>query len=627
MGEFVPQLPFAMYKATHTYKATADHVLSFAHGESLCVLEDSNEGWWLALNAQGKVGYVPKNYVDKEKDDSNVALRSVNNAIEEILASAPPGNLQPNQQAILKKLLSHKEALTNEAKKSRQGSAKRRAPLPPNAESGTERPSSAAPARGGPPPVPQRNTGIALLSTSGSSVKSCETQIGNLSLDVDVDQVKVPSPVCDTFTESSNLPQHAPISYDVPGDIGSNLLSVLKNSLNSDEAKCRTALLSIFGILENTFPSMHELFANIMDTVPEKTTDGKSDKLALALENIREIKNDAQQRNWAIEDDEDKIAEILTEILTELTTVEGEHSIFALSHDHYLPIHSLVEYHQMETRVALRLTILQIFGVMCSLSKVVVSTLLVTVLPLELSMDIMSHTEDTQRTCYSALVMSMLFSTAEPPPVGHYDRLNKSFVQYLIQYIEGNTDLAEHDDQVVGMFVNILLSFNLHFLIPSDNMIMQVISERETCTLLGEKIMILVNRGDDPVAMEEHWAADDCGRPPPSVIKFLQDIYSQRCTSTFLYTNDMNVLLDIVARNLTDLPSGNKLRTEYLDLLLNILANTDYSENRHRSIDIAQSLNRIQGEEQLDNETEQQILDFDKKIVEKIFATFGEILV
>lgn len=123
------------------------------------------------------------------------------------------------------------------------------------------------------------------------------------------------------------------------------------------------------------------------------------------------------------------------------TTLEAEYSIFALSYDHYLPIHSLVEYHQMETRVALRLIILQIFGVMCSLSKAIVSTLLVTVLPLELSMDIMSHAEgigchnlnihdsitmnffvDTQRTCYSALVMSMLFSTAEPLPVGHYGK-------------------------------------------------------------------------------------------------------------------------------------------------------------------------------------------------------------
>lgn len=124
------------------------------------------------------------------------------------------------------------------------------------------------------------------------------------------------------------------------------------------------------------------------------------------------------------------------------TTIEAEHSISALSYDHYLPILSLVEYHQMETRVALRLVILQIFGVMCSLSKTIVSTLLVTVLPLELSMDVMSHTEsmvchnnhewlnynlfclDTQRTCYSALVMSMLFSTAEPLPVGHYGEIS-----------------------------------------------------------------------------------------------------------------------------------------------------------------------------------------------------------
>lgn len=56
-----------MYKATHAFDSTADHILSFSKGEGLCVLEKSNESWWLASNAEGRVGYIPINYVVEEK--------------------------------------------------------------------------------------------------------------------------------------------------------------------------------------------------------------------------------------------------------------------------------------------------------------------------------------------------------------------------------------------------------------------------------------------------------------------------------------------------------------------------------------------------------------------------------
>lgn len=63
----------------------------------------------------------------------------------------------------------------------------------------------------------------------------------------------------------------------------------------------------------------------------------------------------------------------------------------------------------------------------------------------------------------------------------------------------------------------------------------------------------------DPVVIEEHWEDAPSGRPPQSVLKFLQDLFSQPETSKFFYTNDMKVLLDIITRNLTDLSSGEKV--------------------------------------------------------------------
>ena len=59
----------------------------------------------------------------------------------------------------------------------------------------------------------------------------------------------------------------------------------------------------------------------------------------------------------------------------------------------------------------------------------------------------------------------------------------------------------------------------------------------------------------DPVRMFEH---EPC--PPDAVLKFFSDVYASPDTSDLLYTNDANVLLDIIIRQLTDLPPGDKVR-------------------------------------------------------------------
>ena len=60
---------------------------------------------------------------------------------------------------------------------------------------------------------------------------------------------------------------------------------------------------------------------------------------------------------------------------------------------------------------------------------------------------------------------------------------------------------------------------------------------------------------EDPVRIIEE------EETPNSVMKFLQDVFSREDTATtFLYTNDLMVLADIIARNLADLPPGAKVQ-------------------------------------------------------------------
>lgn len=73
-----------------------------------------------------------------------------------------------------------------------------------------------------------------------------------------------------------------------------------------------------------------------------------------------------------------------------------------------------------ENRVSLRLLLLKVFGVMCGLDTALISTLLNSVLAMELARDLQNDTSEHDKMCYSALLMAMIFSTGEQVPLHHY---------------------------------------------------------------------------------------------------------------------------------------------------------------------------------------------------------------
>ncbi|GCC39554.1 hypothetical protein chiPu_0023692, partial [Chiloscyllium punctatum] len=73
-----------------------------------------------------------------------------------------------------------------------------------------------------------------------------------------------------------------------------------------------------------------------------------------------------------------------------------------------------------EHRVTLRLFLLKCFGAMCNLDASIISTLANSVLPMELARDMQADTKEHQKLCYSALLLTMIFSMGEPLPYHHY---------------------------------------------------------------------------------------------------------------------------------------------------------------------------------------------------------------
>nr|CAB3264231.1 NCK-interacting protein with SH3 domain-like [Phallusia mammillata] len=586
-----------MYKALHTYESSGGntHTLSFRQGDILFVLEETNSSWWLASSEEGKVGYIPNTYVTRhiKKNSEHAVLLSVERAITAVKATSKGGQLTAEEKSLLGKLIKHKENVIASAHGDKKDYSKRKAPPPPSATSHSK-------AEAPPPPVRSSVRRNSTMESAGES------------------------PIEDVSLQRFNIIEDKPGTHnlnaveDVPLSIGSDLMELTQIHTNLSLTKSREFLESCMSSIGNSIPSLSKAMSRIIQTFPkqEQSNDPDMESLGLAFANLAEIKDDAQQRNWAINDDELKISNILNDILQFLTECSKEVCMKVVSSNQYAAIMTLATYYQMETRPSIRITLLQIIGVLCAISPKFVSMFLSTVLPVELVCELNNYLHDIERSCYTALVLSMLFSTGEPIPVSYYDTIGVTFLNSILKSVEEGTE-GDTDDRLSDILVRLLLSINLHFPIPLENLIMQSI-KNTTCTTLSEKIMFLCNRGEDPVKVNEEEDWINTSAPPHSVLKFLQDIFSLKETaSSFLYTNDLLVLIDIITRNIADISAGSKLRTEHLDLLLSIVKNSSYSETKHRCAEIMSILNRIKDEDI--NETAfRTVAEFDKKIVHNI---------
>ena len=74
------------------------------------------------------------------------------------------------------------------------------------------------------------------------------------------------------------------------------------------------------------------------------------------------------------------------------------------------------------------------------------------------------------------------------------------------------------------------------------------------------------------------------------------DVFSREACIRHFYTNDLMVLIDIIARQLADLGPGLQ-RYTYLEMAHLVLVRSGYDEHLHRLADLKMCLHRIQREE------------------------------
>nr|XP_010335378.1 NCK-interacting protein with SH3 domain isoform X2 [Saimiri boliviensis boliviensis] len=349
----------------------------------------------------------------------------------------------------------------------------------------------------------------------------------------------------------------------VPRTIGAELMELVRRNTGLSHELCRVAIGVIVGHIQASVPAsspvMEQVLLSLVEgkdlstALPSGQVCHDQQRLEVIFADLARRKDDAQQRSWALYEDEGVIRCYLEELLHILTDADPEVCKKMCKRNEFESVLALVAYYQMEHRASLRLLLLKCFGAMCSLDAAIISTLVSSVLPVELARDMQTDTQDHQKLCYSALILAMVFSMGEAVPYAHYEHLGTPFAQFLLSIVEDGLPM-DTTEQLPDLCVNLLLALNLHLPAPDQNVIMAALSKHTNVKIFSEKLLLLLNRGDDPVRIFKHEP-----QPPHSVLKFLQDVFGSPATAAIFYHTDMMALIDITVRHIADLSPGDKV--------------------------------------------------------------------
>lgn len=118
--------------------------------------------------------------------------------------------------------------------------------------------------------------------------------------------------------------------------------------------------------------------------------------------------------------------------------------------------------------------------------------------------------------------------------------------------------------------------------VPVTNRVIKMLSlHRDSYRSFGENIILVLNRETETSQQL-------------LILKALYLLFTTKATYEYFYTNDLKVLLDIILRNLMDLPEEKtSLRHTYLRVLYPLLAHTQLSQPPHYKRDEIQKALRV----------------------------------
>ncbi|CAK7222234.1 pre-rRNA processing [Sporothrix bragantina] len=161
--------------------------------------------------------------------------------------------------------------------------------------------------------------------------------------------------------------------------------------------------------------------------------------------------------------------------------------------------------------------------------------------------------------------------------------VDDNFVSHLFQIVEDLSD--DIDDPYHFPVIRVLLVLNEQYMVaatsaaaadpmspaaPLTNRVVKVLSlNGPLYRTFGENIILLLNRATETALQL-------------LILKLLYLLFTTHATYEYFYTNDLRVLLDVIIRNLLDLPNESaSLRHTYLRVLYPLLAHTQLNQPPH----------------------------------------------
>ena len=340
-----------------------------------------------------------------------------------------------------------------------------------------------------------------------------------------------------------------------------HLLDLVRKSTNISHEDSRALLQSLLSSLVNSSQDLNLRLPRLLTEIQTQTMFGSEaeiqssedySELVSLLDLLTKVKEDDQQRNWMLHEDETIITTQLTRLCRTLQNAGQEISVHVLARYKYFYVQSLVEYFQMETRWSIRKLLIETFTVMCSLdTKNIISLMLESVLPLELVQDMLDNSQQGERLKHCSVILTVLFSLGEAVPVHYKEKqLGGTLVTFLLEKVENSGELDTEED-MADVFMGLLASYNLQFQNTEDNIVLHCLSTSTNAKVFTEKLLLLLNRNYDPA---EILGPRESG--VNSVHKLVLDVFSSEPCIGHFYTNDLMVLIDIIARQLADLGPG-----------------------------------------------------------------------
>nr|XP_053638586.1 LOW QUALITY PROTEIN: uncharacterized protein LOC128693139 [Cherax quadricarinatus] len=643
-----------MLRSLYAYKGTHARTLGFHVGEKFLEIGPSRDPNWIhVISERGSVGYVPKNYMADEEAPPVEMLEFIDGCIEatHLNASERGGHYARSEHDALHKLVELRQQWYAKCPPSVHPN-KRPAPPPPqrttsqlsvdSLSSQTTVGSLPSPSLPGQPRIPSLSASVSSASlgpplrdepqtesvaetvtsfmSRGESLAHDESSGSSEGHDTSIGyESEMRSDVDSGIQASIKL-----LLSQVPDDYLRTLVEEVRSSTSISYTTSHQVVEVVLNSLGTVLPVLHPLCSHILNNKGVRMKglfNAARDRLTLFLNSSALI--DHKCKSEFIYCSENSCA------------IKGEKNFISV----------LWQFSK------------QVFGAVCQMSAANISYLSASIFPVELAREMLDSTCSEDQLQYTSLVLGMVLCMGDTLPYTHYCVMNEKFMYMLLDGIEKYSEDPD-TEQLAELFLTLVLAFNLQYptLLPTvqlrtkssntpvddsrmvgmpeqdianisgydimengnipgadmENMVIKLLSQRESTKYFTEKLLLLFNREEDPLAMFDHEP-----QPPNSVLKMMRDMYSTRATASIFYTNDERVVCDIIIRQLTDLPADDKRRNEYLHLLEGVIVMGGWTDHQHRREEVCVCCSNILAEE------EPAALE-DQKIIRRLMESYQQ---